>query len=61
MSNYRATDVTTPPELMALLNDHNLVDAVEMQPEDFKDWDELARREDDAATKEDSRIPHLFC
>ena len=43
-SFYRAKDVMTPPELMALLNYHDLVDAVEMQPEDFKDWDELEEK-----------------
>lgn len=41
---YRNVDVFTPPELMELLNRHIQVDAVAMEPQDFKDWDELEER-----------------
>ena len=45
---YRRHDVFTPAELMELINSHPQVNALAMETDDFKDWDEL---EDTMITK----------
>ena len=41
---YRKMDVFTPSELLVLMNQHPQCKAVAMEPDDFKNWDELENR-----------------
>ena len=41
---YRRVDVFTPSELLVLMNQHPQCNAVTMEPDDFKNWDELENR-----------------